>query len=611
MRIVPPKRVIARTSGGPQVGAPVQVDYFQLSGGLDLETPPVSIKPGFCRDAHNYEIGVNGGYKTIQGYERFDGRARPSDAQYTVLHCTITGTIAVGNTVTGVPSSATGVVIAIESAAVIVTRVTGTFADGDALQVAAATQATMNQGPVIGGASTNQLNWQYLNLAADAYRSDIAVVPGSGPVRGVVEYGNIIYAFRNNAGGTACVMHKATASGWSAVTTPALNAGGSYQFAIYNFGSGDMLYGCDGANKAFQFDGTTFTQITTGMAVDTPNHIAGHKNHLFLVFDNSLQHSAIGNPLSWTPLLGAGELNIGQTVTNLMPQPGSEAAGALAVYGRNGTFMLYGTSSTDWNLVPVQADAGALAGTAQYLGQTFVLDDRGVTNLQTTSNFGNFTAASVSSLIRRLIAARKGRIACTGISRDKNQYRLFFGGKTAIYMTLGGGFMPMEFSHDVTCYWSGEDADGEEASYAGTDEGYVMQFDKGTSLDGDEIVAWIELAYNHIKSPRTKKRYRKAIIEVGGEGYGSIWLSASLGYASTEYEHVPVSEQIARLAAGNWDSGTWDIGVWDGRILAPSEFELGGTAENIAIRIAQASDYQPPLTFYGIVLHYSPRRIIR
>ena len=33
-----------------------------------------------------------------------------------------------------------------------------------------------------------------------------------------MHYGGYDYAFRDNAGGTACVMYKATASGWTAVT---------------------------------------------------------------------------------------------------------------------------------------------------------------------------------------------------------------------------------------------------------------------------------------------------------------------------------------------------------------------------------------------------------
>lgn len=53
-------------------------------------------------------------------------------------------------------------------------------------------------------------------------------VPGSGPVRGVWLYNDVLYAWRDNAGGTALGMYKATAGGWQAVAlTPFIpfNAG--------------------------------------------------------------------------------------------------------------------------------------------------------------------------------------------------------------------------------------------------------------------------------------------------------------------------------------------------------------------------------------------------
>lgn len=48
-------------------------------------------------------------------------------------------------------------------------------------------------------------------------RAAIGPVPGSGSVRGIASYLGVRYAWRDNAGGTAGVMHKATATGWVAV----------------------------------------------------------------------------------------------------------------------------------------------------------------------------------------------------------------------------------------------------------------------------------------------------------------------------------------------------------------------------------------------------------
>jgi hypothetical protein len=60
-------------------------DAFELRGGLNLVDPPLTIKPGFCLADENYEIGVQGGYERLGGFERFDGRASPSAETYYVL----------------------------------------------------------------------------------------------------------------------------------------------------------------------------------------------------------------------------------------------------------------------------------------------------------------------------------------------------------------------------------------------------------------------------------------------------------------------------------------------------------------------------------------------
>ena len=79
----------------------VKQEFIAFKGGLDLETPPLFMPSGAIRESQNYECDSLGGYKSVVGYERFDGRPSPSDADYATIPVTITGTVAVGDTVTG------------------------------------------------------------------------------------------------------------------------------------------------------------------------------------------------------------------------------------------------------------------------------------------------------------------------------------------------------------------------------------------------------------------------------------------------------------------------------------------------------------------------------
>jgi hypothetical protein len=120
----------------------VQVNYFALKGGLNLVTPPLAIPDGMVRESLNFEVDIDGGYRRVAGYERFDGRPQPSDAVYRVIPCTFNASVSTGNTITGAVSGATGVVIAVGADFIAFTKAVGTFGSSEAIQVGGVTKAT-------------------------------------------------------------------------------------------------------------------------------------------------------------------------------------------------------------------------------------------------------------------------------------------------------------------------------------------------------------------------------------------------------------------------------------------------------------------------------------
>jgi hypothetical protein len=687
---------VARLPSLPFV--PEQSKYWPFQGGLDQVTPTINIPPGRCRSASNMEIGSNGTLIVSRGYERFSGQPKPSDATYYILPVTITGSYAVGNTVTGATSGATGVILAGTSTYFVLTKVTGTF-QAENIQIAAVTIATSSATATSGSASTRALDASYKNLAADLYRADIAAVPGEGDVLGVWKYNGNVYAVRNAVGSATAAMYKQSVSGWSLVglgrylaftsggttqilagdtitgatsaatavvgqvvktsgtwaggdaagfiyfasqtgtfqaenlnigaslnvatisgnsTAVTLSPSGRYEFVNYNFGgtTGQLkMYGCSGTHKAFEWDGTTFAFITTGMTDDTPNHITAHKKHLFLAFDASVQHSGIGDPLAWSVVLGAAEIAMGDDVTGFLTAAGSSSEGALVIYTRNSTFVLYGNSSSDWNLITFNAEAGALEWTAQYIGQGIALDDRGVTLMSTSQVYGNFSNAEISALVRPYLNARRDSANASCVVREKNQYRLFFSGGDALYVTFIGnkvaGLMPISLTDPVTCICSLEGSDGVEEVYFGSDNGFVYQMEVGTSHDGEPIDWSAELVYNHFGSPRQLKQFRKAIVEVSGDGYATFSMAYNVGYGTTDLPQGVTTAVTTALGSTQWDNFVWDSFYWDGQSLTPSEADLDGTAENISIAFSGSSDEFEPITLNGAIVHFTPRRGLR
>jgi hypothetical protein len=396
-------------------------------------------------------------------------------------------------------------------------------------------------------------------------------------------------------------------------------AGGRFEFVKCNF-SGQLvtrrIYGVDGINKAFEFDGETLAPITTGLADDHPLHIAYHKNILFLAQAASLLYCPPGNHFKWSAVDGAGEIATGDTITGMITLPGSQTTATLGVFLHTNSAFLYGTSPDTFNFVAFNTGIGAVPYSIQNLFDTFFLDDLGAVTLKTTLNWGNFLPTTLTKNILPFIARERGNLVASCVSRERSQYRLFFGDGYALYCTvlnqqyLGAGLAL--FPDSFTCVDNTKLITDDEATYAGSMSGYVYQLDRGTSFDGAAIDAYFQTAWDAMKSPRILKRFRAASIEVQGDNYTQIQYGYQLGYNSNQIAQP--SDMTATLNIGAmpfWDSFVWDEFIWDGSGLFPTDVDEIGTAENVRVTIASGTNYIASYTINSIVHHYSIRRGMR
>lgn len=666
-----------------------------LRGGLDLLTPSMSLPAGACRRALNFECSTTGGYSRIKGYTRFDGHTSPESATFSTLMLNVTGSIAVGDTITGATSAATGKLIHIDGSMVVYTRATGTFVLGETLTVAAVAQATITG---LSAAFTgDSFLVEMLALAANEYRQSILAVPGSGPIRGVVYFitpdgAAKAYAFRDNVGATALGLYKSTTAGWVNVPmartvsfttgsalyedgdtlvqggvsapirrvvlqsgswgagdaagrfiigTPSggsfaagasagggvaaltgadaaitLLPGGSFEFDIGAVGAAQRVYAVDGINPAIEFDGTYVVPILTGNAVDVPSRVMVHSSHLFLSFGNSVQHSGIGTAYAWTSVSGAGELRADGSVTVMQRGKGNQDSQTAMISHEHGTQILYGSSEIDFRLVTFEDSAGAKAKSMQLMDQIYALDDRGVVAMAAAQEFGNFSTASLTLGILPFIQARRNLVTGSLVNREKSQFRIFFSDGSGLYITIANGkllgAMPVQFADPVVCCHYGEAPSGYERAYFGGADGWVYKLDAGTSFDGDPIPFDFTLNFANQRMPGVNKRYRKATVEVSGDGYRALRVGAEFGYGTTSREQWYATPELpVYLSPGYWDELTWDTFIWDGRNLMPVAADINGTGENVGFTISGESDAYDAFTINSITVNYTPRRIIR
>ncbi len=696
----------------------LQEKYFPMAGGEDLITPAANVKPGRAMLTQNYELDEFGRYRQIDGYEAFDGRPKPSDASYWVLNFDIgTAEIAVEDTVTGA-GGASGEVLIIEVTSgtwdggdaegyLVLFNVTGTYVDDEVLSVSGA-KAIADGTATERGAETDADDSIWLLATIEAIRDDIAIVAGSGNILGVWQYKGTKYAFRNNSVGTAAVMFKSSATGWTACdlgeslsfdtgavafvegetvtkggvtavvrrvvvtdgtwtagdaegyftitgraggnftagaitgsgsgaadatggqTANAFAASGRFEFDNENFGGHAgtyRMYGVDGVNKGFEWDGTYFVWITTGMTTDTPSHLTAHRKHLFYSFSGgSLQHCAPGKPYIWSVVIGAAELGMGDEITGLMPEPNS-----LVIFSRNSTKILYGYDVNTWDLQNYRDEAGAIEWTLQSIGAGIFLDDRGLTGLVAAQEYGDFKSNTLSKFVNIWLITKLGNVQSSARIKEKNQYRLFFDDMRVLTLTLDKdkvvGFTRQLYDKLPVCVCSSEDATGLEEIFFGSTDGFVYQLDKGTSFNGEPIESVLRLHFNNLKSSQRKKRIRRVIFELKAPRYTYLFASIDYNYGGEGNPAVAWADTLdPKSPSGYWDINDWDELVWDGQNTDYSTLIVDGSGKNFSLMLYCSGvfelqdDEESPRegltgagshTFQGYTVHYNNRGIQR
>lgn len=682
--------------------ADIRTQYVPFRGGIDLATPVLSLKPGNALEAMNYEPGLMGGYKRIDGYERFDGRPSPSAAVYTYLEGTLTTFVAPGVTVAGATSGATGVVVIYEAGTVdklgslSVTKVTGEFEAGEDLLVAGQVVGVLEMDPQPRGYRDAINDALAMAASSGAYRADIGPVPGSGPVRGVWMHLGVLYAFRDNLTATACDMHKATPAGWvpivlgeeirftnanafvlegavltqsagaqtaliarvaletgtlasgvntgrlilknrtgtgfaaAAATTTGTGAGtltlaavqtaitqapgGRYECVSSNLGGATTtyrMYGCDGKNRAFEFDGSTFVPINTGMAIDKPLFIIEHKKKLFLAFGAGAQYSGDGDPYKWTLTLGAGEIGLGDTVTGFAVQAGD----TLAMFSRNSSHQLNGNTNNTFQMNPISKEMGAIAYTVQIVGKTLGMDDRGIIATDRTQAYGNFAQSTISPMVQQLVDVLRPKVIGSTVYRSRNQYRVYGSDGSGLIVAFGGdgllGITQLQYPVNPTCFASCEDATGKDAVYFGADNGYVYQADVGSSFDGEAIEAYLRMPFNNVGGPRIRKRFRKAVLEMAASGYSAIRFQPEFSYGDPDVGTHRTQTGEVSGGGGYWDASTWDEFFYDAQLVSSPAFSIEGTGLNMALLFYSSTVLDLGHTLQGMLIHFSPKRLER
>ena len=227
-----------------------------------------------------------------------------------------------------------------------------------------------------------------------------------------------------------------------------MDNGSRYEFITHNFYGDkdwDAVYGVNGYDKAFSFNGEWFYKICTNpdMDKDKPRHVAAHHQHLALGFpEGRVDISVVGQPYNYSGLLGASSWAIGDTVTGLLPLSGT----ILGVFGGKSIWGISGTTVDNFSTQVLAPNIGAIEYTVIDMGYPVHANAYGIYTLAQTQQYGDYLgtpmSVDVSPWLRprlvRSLDSTDGVVAAWPV-RSKNQYRLSFKDGMVLTMTINAG----------------------------------------------------------------------------------------------------------------------------------------------------------------------------
>lgn len=601
-----------------------RTEVVMLAGGLNLSAPPMTVANGEALLLHNYVIDPLGRYSRVKGYERFDGRSRPSEQAFYALE--VSGENAViGSRITGDSSGATAHVLTRTNQQpptgdwLIITDLNNPpFATGETLTAEGGTPAAA--GTVVAPERMNfspdfDTELEAGKLTADFYRLPIAPVPGAGPVRAVIEFKQQVLAIRDRADGTGAAVFEATPTGWQELAGAAglFSTGGQYRHRKHNFSgaaNADQLVIVNGVDNAAIFDGSTFTALTTGTP-DPPTAVEVLDSNILLLGHDSgsLILSAIGEPTNFDVNAGAAEIAVGQSIIDMQIQPNQ----TVGIYCREALKVMYGKTIEDIRLTTLDSNSHPVPNTVKFLGDAVFVNERGITRLSRVEQFGDFDTLAVSAKVKTLLDPLRPSITTAFTVQEAAQYMLCFDTSLILSLTFNGreihGFTTLDLGFPVRC--ASRNAigpDGREAVYLGADDGFVYQFNKGDSFDGQPIKAVIQPAFNHFKSPESRKRFKKLILDVDTPSMATFEISPELDFGksgtATEQNAAMLTAQggAARFDRARWGQARFSVAA------APrAEAYITGVGQSLAPLIHSESDRLPPHTVTSITIQYEMR----
>jgi hypothetical protein len=649
----------------------IQTYPFEFRGGLVTNLSPLqqgSQAPGSARVLKNFEPSVEGGYRRILGYEKYDSTAVPSFGEPKVQGSGQTGTSLVVANLSAEPDDNTTFTIAGD--ATVYTIDTGGVSYNTTTKVATLTLTTAlasspadkanvsfteNTGVINGlsawdgvvvAARNNNLykttGVGYTKINKPSYGTvlvnggsqtgttlivdGLSAVPQAGDtftIAGVEKVYTVLSIPSVTGGGASLSISPALASSPAndaAITwlSTGYSSTGKLRFTKYRIGTSERIAGVGGLSYPFKYDNTTFTELTGVADIIGASHIAWFKNQLFLAKGDTVIFTSPFTDDDFNPANGSGVINVGSAVTALIV-----FREQLIIFSEQRISRVVGNTLADFVLQPITLNIGCVAeDTVQEIGGDIMfLGPDGLRLLSATDRIGDFDLAVASKPIQTeltsLISASSSFSSV--VIRKKSQYRLLgysqnVGSASAVgvlgtqLMAPDGGTIGWAETAGIRGYVADSDYYGMEevVVFAHTD-GFVYQMESGNSFDGDNIVATFSTPYVYINDPRIRKTFYKLFLYTDPQGSVTTSVNLKLDFddlGSIQPETIVLSNTAGAVGFYGDSSSKYGTTVFGTKLKRVFETQLIGSGFSASLQFVSNS-VSPPFSLDAATIEYS------
>lgn len=642
---------------------------IEFEGGLITNLSPLQhgLKaPGSARVLRNYEPSVEGGYRRIKGFDKYDSNIVPPYGAPVVHGGSQTGTtLIIGNihktpeagdtlTITGVSGTYTiaSSGVSYDATNNRATLTLTTSLDSSPANAAAVTFATTTTSHLINGIAS----WE--DSAIVSRNNDLFRTTGGGYTHiNVPSYGTVLVNGASQTGTSLIVdglsaapqagdvfkiagvdlVYTVTADatvssgGATLAINPALDSSPADDAAItflstsrdgtvkirsarYNFSGTEKIVFVDGANAPANYDTTTFTVLDAAPSdVIGSTHVAVFKNHLFFAKGANIAFTAPFSDSDFSAASGGGVINVGSAITGLIV-----FREQLIIFSERRISRLVGNSISDFQLQPITMDIGCTqTDTIQEVGgDVFFVGPDGIRSLGATEKIGDFDLATVSKPIQTEVTnfVNRNTSFSSIVIREKSQYRLF-GFNTNITRDAAQGVLGTQTQQGIS--WAetrGIRAHVADSNYNGSTElivfahndGYVYQLESANTFDGANVVATFSTPFLPINDPRIRKTFYRMFLYTDPQG--SVALDAALKYDFEEEGVIQPAEINFNNTSGSdaiaiYGDATFGTGTYGGTVKRLFDSQTVGSGFVVSLVFTSEST-NPPYSLDALTLEY-------